>query len=272
MTMEREEGISEVVASVLLIALTVVGVAIVAALLFSTPLAVELPAVSLTAGTTPAGTFVLVHEGGDPLDAGTYRVYVDAGSGLIDRTDRFLLDGDGTWSPGEALTYTQGDPGGRIVVTAFIGGSETVIAKPWAMGTIVTVVDEGGSTPGPGPGPGPGPEPEEASIEITIPSDGSQMVFSGHPQYSSTVWAKATGEAIEKVEFIIESSKGEIFIEGVYPAELSEAGEYHADITSNYGHLHQIAGRDVTIRAIAYDSTGTAVAWDTVTAQISLRT
>ncbi|MDD3621085.1 MAG: type IV pilin N-terminal domain-containing protein [Methanofollis sp.] len=270
--MEEDEGISEVVASVLLIALTVVGVAIVATLLFSAPSSVEVPAVSLTAGTTADGTFVLIHEGGDPMGAGTYRVYVDAGDGLIDRTDRFLLDGDGAWSPGEALMYTRGDPGGRIVVTALVGGSETMIAEPWAMGTIATVVDEGGNTPGTGPGPGPGPEPEETSIEITMPSDGGQMIFSEHPKYSSTVWARTTGETVKSVKFILKATEGTLTIEGTYAANRGMDGEYYADITSNYGQLKKMTGRDVIIRAVGYDSVGTAVASDTVTAQILLRT
>ncbi|MBP2147104.1 hypothetical protein J2129_002558 [Methanofollis sp. W23] len=268
MDMRGEEGISEVVASVLLIALSVAGVAVVAALLFSTPSGAEVPAVSLTAGTTSDGTFVLVHEGGDPLASGTYHLYVDAGDGLVDRTDRFLLEGDGAWSVGEGLTYADREPGGRVVVTVLIGEGETVIAEPWAEGTIATVVDGGGSTPGPGPGPGPGPEPGTPGIEIETPSDGGHMVFSGHPKYSSTVRARATGEAIEEVEFVLESSEGEIFIEGVYPAIRGGDGEFYADIVSNYGQLKKMTGREVTLAVVAYDHTGAQVARDRVTVQV----
>ncbi|QSZ67754.1 type IV pilin [Methanofollis aquaemaris] len=264
MGMQREDGISEVVGSVLLIALTVVGVTIVVALLLSGTHPVEVPVASLTPGTTADGTFVLVHEGGDPLEAGTYRLYVDAGDGPVDRTDKFLLDGDGAWSPGEAMKYTDGELDGRVIVTALVGGGETVIAEPGASGVITAVVDEGGSTPGPGPGPGPG----DAAVKINSPTDGGLLVFSGHPQYFSTVRASVTGGTVESVRFILESSGGGLPIEGVYTADRGPDGKYYAEITTNYGQLKKMTGQEVTIRAVAYDDAGIAVARDSVAARI----
>lgn len=261
---DADDGVSEMVGSVFLVALTVLGVAIVAALLLSGSLPGEVPAVSLTAGTTADGTFVLVHEGGDPLEDGAYRLYVDAGNGPIDRTDDFLLEGEGAWSPGEALKYTGEKPDGRVIVTALSGDGETVIAEPRASGVITPVVDEGGSAPGPGPGPDPG----DVGVEITAPSNGGSMVFSGFPKYSATVRATVTGGTIERVTFIIESSSDDLAIEGEYTAEHGPDGVYYAEIATNNGQLKKMIGREVTIRTVAYDNAGTTVADDTVTAWI----
>ena len=257
-----EDGVSDMVGSVLLVALTVIGVVIVAALLLSAPLPGNVPAVSLSAGTTADGAFVLFHEGGDILEDGAYRLYVDVGNGPVDRTDEFLLDGDGVWSPGEALRYRAGEPDGRVIVTALAGGGETVIAEPRASGGIVPVVDEGGSTPGPGPDPG------DVNVAITAPSDGGTVVFSGFPKYSATVRAAGAGGAIGKVVVLIESPGGDLAIDGEYTTEKGSDGGYYARIATNPGQLKKMTGREVMVRVVAYDTAGVVVAQDAVKAWI----
>lgn len=146
-----EEGVSEVIGAVLLVSLVVLGVAIVAVALFSQPPPSEVPHLSVVAGTTVDNTtFVLLHEGGDTLAAGNYRIYVDNGSGLVDRTDEFALAGDDIWSIGENLTYAGGDVAQieQAVISVVDAGGETVIAgRAYAAGAgdVGRYVDEGGS-------------------------------------------------------------------------------------------------------------------------------
>ena len=98
-----EKAVSEVIGAVLLISVTVLGVALVATTFFSLSGPSEIPHVSVVAGATDT-TFVLSHEGGDALAEGSYRIYVDSGSGLEEK--EFILTGDdNVWSLGETLTY-----------------------------------------------------------------------------------------------------------------------------------------------------------------------
>ncbi|MDD4253968.1 MAG: type IV pilin [Methanofollis sp.] len=129
---QNEDGVSEVIGSVLLIALVVLAVAVVAATLFSQPHGAEVPHASIVAGHSNNSSFVLFHEGGDPLTRGKYRIYVDTGTGLEDRTAAFTLTGsDELWSIGEVLTYTgPGTPERVIVLAVDTGGGEVVIAEP----------------------------------------------------------------------------------------------------------------------------------------------
>jgi len=85
----NEGAVSEVVGAILLVSVAVLGVAIVAMTILSQPTPSEIPHVSIAAGATANGTFALLHEGGDALAEGDYRIYVDNGSGLGDRTDKF---------------------------------------------------------------------------------------------------------------------------------------------------------------------------------------
>ena len=78
-----EEGVSEVIGVILLLGLTVLAVAIVAVPFLSAPQTDEIPHATIVAGNR-SGSFALVHEGGDPLRAGEYRIYVDNGSVLVE--------------------------------------------------------------------------------------------------------------------------------------------------------------------------------------------
>jgi len=123
-----EEGVSEVVGVMLLVGVTVLAVAIVAVVLLSDPQPGEIPHATIVAGNK-SGSLVLAHEGGDPLRAGEYRIYVDTGSGLMDGTRNFTEPAGGVWSIGGTLTYNGTEKLKRVVVTAISGGSETILAE-----------------------------------------------------------------------------------------------------------------------------------------------
>lgn len=126
----HEEGVSEVIGAVLLVGLTVLGVAIVAAVLISDQQSTEIPHAAIAVGNNESGYFALVHEGGDPLNEGEYRIYLDTGCGLVDGTGDFTGPADGVWSIGEAINYTGSAKPDRVVVTAVTGSGETILAEP----------------------------------------------------------------------------------------------------------------------------------------------
>ncbi|NLZ30608.1 MAG: type IV pilin [Methanomicrobiales archaeon] len=123
-----EDGASEVVGVILLVGVTVLAVAVVAVILLSGPQPDEVSHASIVA-RNESGDFALAHEGGDPLKEGGYRIYVDTGSGPVDRTDDFIGLTGGVWSIGETLIYKgQGTPEGVIVTAVSGGGGETILA------------------------------------------------------------------------------------------------------------------------------------------------
>lgn len=148
-----EEGVSEVVGVMLLVGLTVLAVAVVAVVLLSGPQPDEIPHATIVAGMNESGSFALVHEGGDPLRTGEYRIYIDAGSGLMDSTGNFTGLEGGVWSIGGVLTYTGGANLTRVIVTVLPGdGGETILAEVAFRG--------GGKTFSPDPTePVPSPDP-----------------------------------------------------------------------------------------------------------------
>jgi FlaG/FlaF family flagellin (archaellin) len=128
-----EEGVSEVIGVMLLVGMTVLAVAIVAVVLLSGSQPDEIPQATIVAGNE-SGRLALVHEGGDPLREGEYRIYVDTGSGLMDGTRNFTEPEDGVWSIGGTLAYNGTEKLKRVVVTAISGGSETILAEPEFVG------------------------------------------------------------------------------------------------------------------------------------------
>ncbi|MDD4256192.1 MAG: type IV pilin N-terminal domain-containing protein, partial [Methanofollis sp.] len=124
-----EEGVSEVVGTILLVGLTVLAVAVVAVVFLSGPQPDEIPHATIVAGNK-SGSLVLTHEGGDPLRAGEYRIYVDTGSGLVERTGDFSKPEGGIWSIGKSINYTGTETPRRVVVTVISGGSETILSEP----------------------------------------------------------------------------------------------------------------------------------------------
>lgn len=206
-----EGAVSEVVGAILLVSVAVLGVAIVAVTILSQPTPSEIPHVSIAAGATANGTFALLHEGGDALAEGDYRIYVDTGSGLEDRTDEFAPAGGGGWSIGESLVYTDAGMPERVVISAVdSAGGETVIAE---LAYAAGVIDPGGYMDVGGSGTVPAatvtlpPETggNDSSIQITTPGASEEFVFAGtgHGNKHATMVAQTTLEDVTRVDFIV---------------------------------------------------------------------
>ncbi|SAI87750.1 hypothetical protein MBBA_0882 [Methanoculleus bourgensis] len=192
---------------VLLVGVTVLAVAVVAALFLSGPQPDEIPHATIVAGNK-SGNLTLAHEGGDPLRKGEYRIYVDTGSGLVDGTGSFSKPEGGVWLIGGALVYNGAGTPERVVVTAISGGSETILAEPEFVGR-----GEGaaGFSPDPvEPGvtvtPGPGGGGDVSPIQITTPEASQELVFSGKGHGGNkyaTMIAQTSLENVTRIDFII---------------------------------------------------------------------
>jgi len=100
----NEDGISETIAAVLLIGLTVVGVALISVFFFSQPVAEEVPAVDVLISNV--GTTILFqHNGGDSLEKDDFTIFVEGIA--VDASELTIMSpGDWPWSVGETLNYT----------------------------------------------------------------------------------------------------------------------------------------------------------------------
>jgi len=205
-----EEGVSEVIGVVLLVGVTVLAVAVVAALFLSGPQPDEIPHATIVAGNK-SGNLTLAHEGGDPLRKGEYRIYVENESGFVDGTGSFSKPEGGVWSIGGALVYNGTGKLKRVVVTAISGGSETILAEPEFVGEREGAgfspdpVDPG-MTPGGTGTPGPESGGDVSPIQITTPETSQELVFSGRGHggnKSATMTAQTTLENVTRIDFII---------------------------------------------------------------------
>jgi len=173
-----EDGVSEIVGVMLLLGLTIIGVALVGIVFLSDSWPDEIPHATIVAGNK-SGSLVLAHEGGDPLRAGEYRIYVDTGSGLVERTGDFSELEGGIWSIGESINYTGTETLRRVVVTVISGSSETILSEPAFV--------RGGATFSPDPvepgGVNGDGKPEETFIDFVINESvfvyGTALRFSG---------------------------------------------------------------------------------------------
>lgn len=193
-----EEGVSELVGAMLLIGLTVIGVALVGIVFLSSPQSDAIPRVSIAAGVNETGRLVLVHDGGDPLRAGEYRIYVENESGLVDRTDAFTGLKDGAWSVGGNLVYNGPTPE-RVVVTAVSGGTETILAEPEFRGGI------GRFSPDP-VGPGvtpvvtPGDDGGASPVQIVFEGENQTLQFADSV---AAMKANVTLQDVDRVDFLL---------------------------------------------------------------------
>lgn len=251
----HEEGVSEVVGAVLLVGLTVLGVVIVAAVLLSGPQTAEIPHATIVAGNA-SGTIALVHEGGDPLREGEYRVYLDTGNGLVDETANFTTPPGGVWSIGEAINNTGSTKPERVVVTAVTGGGETILAEPafdggGAAGFAPDQVDPGTVTMTPGP---------TATLQeiIVSPDIMTDMDWKDYFDFA----AKIERDDIERVDLIIynydDDTSGpdrKINSANAYEMTKSDAYEFYYNRTIHItGSIGQ-PGDLISITVIAYNAT-----------------
>jgi PKD repeat protein len=94
-------AVSEVVGTLILVGVVLVGVAVGGTLLLSQPTPTEVPHFDAII-SNQSETIHILHKGGDPLATGEYKILVDG----TDRTSSFMNDGDDPWSVGETLSYT----------------------------------------------------------------------------------------------------------------------------------------------------------------------
>jgi len=197
-----EEGISEVVGIMLLVGLTVLGVALVGIVFLSDSWPDEIPHALIVAGNE-SGSLALVHEGGDPLREGDYQIYVDIGNGLVKSTDHFRGHESGQlWSIGGTLVYAGPGTPKRVVVTAGSGGSETILAEPDFVGGKTAGFSPDPVEPGVTTGSGGGGD--ASPIHIVSPAEGAPLVFPGTGEHLYAVMrANVTLEDVTRVDFIL---------------------------------------------------------------------
>jgi hypothetical protein len=119
----RHIAVSEVVGTLILVAMVIIGMAIVGTLLLSQPLPSEVPHFHALVSNRSAGVYIL-HKGGDSLAAGQFQILVDG----VDRTSAFLNNGDEPWSVGETLYATLPSvPSYVVMVLNQSGGGSTVL-------------------------------------------------------------------------------------------------------------------------------------------------
>jgi flagellin-like protein len=129
-TMDRENrAVSEVVGTIILIAVVMVGVAFVAILLFSNPPPTKVPSFNAII-SNQSNTVYIYHKGGDALQAGEFQIYVDG----VDRTVNFTLMSPGSFPFSVGETLTSGSnltamPRHVVILFTGLGSGGTVIME-----------------------------------------------------------------------------------------------------------------------------------------------
>jgi len=119
-----EHAVSEIVGIALLLAVVVMGVGIVAVTIYSQPMPEKTPQVEIL--ISASNSFVsLTHNGGDPLEEGSFHVLVD-GTRLADPPT--LSGGTWPWSIGEVLQYSVDSAPAQVLVV-YDGGGGAVLLK-----------------------------------------------------------------------------------------------------------------------------------------------
>jgi len=125
MGMKREGGVSEVIGTLLLVGVVVIGIAVTGTLLLSQPNPAKIPTFRVIISNQSENIY-LKHKGGDPLNAGEYQILVDG----VDRTSSFTNSGDDPWSIGERLSYTAPSIPKRVVIVLNqSGGGSYILAS-----------------------------------------------------------------------------------------------------------------------------------------------
>lgn len=124
---KQEIAASEVIGTVLLISIVVIAASIIAVAVFSQTQAQKIPAVSALISNQSQIVYIK-HNGGDPLQNGTYRILVDG----TDVTSSISLPS--TWSIGNTLTYTKPGttpPSSVVIVYAGSGSAGVVLTSAY---------------------------------------------------------------------------------------------------------------------------------------------
>jgi hypothetical protein len=121
-----EVGVSEVIGSVLLLSMVVLGVSIIAVFLFSQPLPKNVPSLNAIIWNDSQNIY-LRHDGGDIIYNDSVVIYVNG----TDQTSNFFLTTDPAkkpwtnWSIGNVLQYAKGSSSVYSVRVVY-GGSITL--------------------------------------------------------------------------------------------------------------------------------------------------
>jgi PKD repeat protein len=120
----RNPGVSEVIGTLILVGVVLVGIAFAGTLLLSQPPPTKVPHLNAITSNQSKNIYIL-HKGGDPLISGEYQILVDG----EDRTSSFVNNGDEPWSIGETLSYTSPTMPLKVVIvsTGSGGGASAVI-------------------------------------------------------------------------------------------------------------------------------------------------
>jgi len=100
----NENAVSEIIGTVLLISIVVIGVSIISVFLFSQPMPEKIPSVSAII-KNESETIYIYHDGGDPLQREELQILVDG----VDQTGNFSINDNPDWSGwsiGDTLSYT----------------------------------------------------------------------------------------------------------------------------------------------------------------------
>jgi Concanavalin A-like lectin/glucanases superfamily/Archaeal Type IV pilin, N-terminal/Domain of unknown function (DUF2341) len=139
----RFTGVSEVIGTLVLVAVVMIGIAIVGLFLFASPAPTKVPVLD-TIISNRSKTIYILHKGGDALFKGQYKILVGGG----DQTANFTILGSGTepWSVGETLTGIAPVMPKRVVIffnQTGTGGNAGVLASQDLMGSVTLSMDPG---------------------------------------------------------------------------------------------------------------------------------
>ena len=109
----REDGVSEAVGAILLIAVIALGIGIFTVALFSQQAAPVLPSVTFNVTYGDNGSVAIRHQGGDMIPRDQLRIYIDNGTAVLG--NEALTEGDDdedwtVWGIGDILVYDPPEP------------------------------------------------------------------------------------------------------------------------------------------------------------------
>lgn len=124
----EEDAVSEILGALLLIAIVSLAVSIIAVTILSGVDTSQTPSLSIVI-LNNSQNILIFHDGGDPLPAGSYRIYVDD----IDRTNQLTPPASSTqFKAGTVLSYTGSTfPRTVMVVARSSDGKETLLVQKY---------------------------------------------------------------------------------------------------------------------------------------------
>jgi len=143
-----ERAVSEIVGIALLLAVVVMGVGIVAVTIYSQPMPERTPQVEILISAS-SNVVSLTHNGGDPLDKGSFYVLAD---GTRLSGPPALYGGTWPWSIGEVLHYSVDSKPVQVLVVYDGGGGAVLLKSATISGAAGTAGPDVPARPGGGGG------------------------------------------------------------------------------------------------------------------------